>query len=700
MTLRFFTFTTIVFVGLLGVAAASASTWNTFLGGSGFAEANSVTVAPGGDLLVAGGSVDANWGSPLQPYAGNGDAFVARLSSAGSLLWNTFLGGSGADEDGRVAVDVDGNIYVTGRSQASWGAPLRAHEGGGGDAFVVRLDPSGNLVWMTFLGGSGFDRPLAIAVAPSGDVLVAGSSTATWGSPLQVFAGGETDAFVASLTPAGTLSWNTFLGSAGSDHAAAIIGGEAIFVAGGSTLSWGSPLAPHLGSQSAFIARLEQDGDIIWNSFIGGAGSDIGTALAFGPGGGVRISGRSTAPWGSPVRSYTPGGDDAFVAAMGADGTLSWHTFLGGSAEDFATGVAVDPLGNSYIVGFSIDSWGVPQNPHASPNSDEDAFVAMLDADGELLWHTFAGGSGFDLGFSAAVGGVGTLYAAGGSDANWGAPILPHTGDFAAFVARFDIPRCGNGTLDPGEGCDDGNTLDGDCCSSACEIEPLPCVPLGVCAGLGDDQLTMDAGIRRTVMRNTRRLPGQYDRWGSIGQVVLGAQQTLRPVSEKFQLELIQNDGAGGSNTLFNPTLDPSDCPGGVCFQPEGSSGDRERRARFRLRASQADVVGAEGLRRVLFARRPGPPEEFRLGLAGTDASIASPVPVGGVRRVRQSIRVGERCVTTTLDCRPIIADRFLRCGPPLCGNGVRDSGEQCGEPSLGPCGPGRVCDTCRCVRE
>lgn len=685
---------------LFGATTASASTWHTFLGGAGATEAYGIAVAPGGDLVVAGSNYDSEWGAPVRPFSGSSDVFVARLTADGTLVWNTFLGGNGSDYDGFVAVDGAGNIFVTGVSTAAWGTPLRSHEGGGTDAFVARLNPDGSLVWMTFLGGSGLDFPKDIAVGPGGDVLVAGASTAAWGVPIRAFAG-DTDAFVARLTPDGTLSWNTFLGSAGYDQPNAILSdASAIFVTGGSLQSWGSPLAPHEGSQGAFVARLGEDGDLVWNTFFGGAGADRGLGLARAPSGAIHLSGASSASWGSPVRSFTAGSSDAFVAAIGVDGSLFWNTFLGGGPEDAAVGIAVDSRGNSYVVGVSTGSWGDPQNPHASANIDDDAFVAMLDSNGALVWNTFLGGEEYDFGISIALGGVGTVYVAGISAATWGAPILPLAGYWGAFVARLDIPSCGNGVVDPGEECDDGNTLDGDCCSSTCEIESLPCVPLGICAGLGDEQIVSAAAIRRTVMRNTRRVPGQYDRWGSIGQVVLDAHQTLHPVSETFQLQINQNDGAGGSNSLFNPTLDPSGCPGDVCFQPEGSSDGRERRARFRLRARDADVVGAEGLRHALFARRPGPPEEFRLGLTGTGASIASPVPVDGVRRVRQSIRVGDQCVTAMLDCRPIIADRFLRCGPPLCGNGVRDRGEQCGEPDLAACGPGQVCDTCRCVRE
>jgi len=124
-----------------------------------------------------------------------------------SLMWNTFLGGSGGDDEGNaIAMDGSGNIYVTGYSNAAWGTPVRVFGGGSYDAFVARLNSSGVLFWSTFLGGGGGnDYGYGIAVDGSGNVYVTGSSNATWGSPLHAFAG-SVDAFVARLNSNGILT--------------------------------------------------------------------------------------------------------------------------------------------------------------------------------------------------------------------------------------------------------------------------------------------------------------------------------------------------------------------------------------------------------------------------------------------------------------------------------------------------------------
>ena len=115
------------------------------------------------------------------------DAFVAKLDSSGNLLWNTFLGGSGADHGQAIALDGGGNIYVSGESNVTWGSPMRAYTSGTGeippyDAFAAKLDgSSGALIWNTFLGGSGWDEGYAVAVDGNGNIYVGGQSNAYLG---------------------------------------------------------------------------------------------------------------------------------------------------------------------------------------------------------------------------------------------------------------------------------------------------------------------------------------------------------------------------------------------------------------------------------------------------------------------------------------------------------------------------------------
>ncbi len=209
-------------------------------------------------------------GSLLTWLAG-GDVLAHGIQTRGARQgWSTFLGGSGTDTAQAVAADSAGNLYVAGSSGASWGEPLRAHAGGD-DAFVAKLSAAGVLQWVTFLGSSDDDAAEAVAVDATGDVWVAGTSDATWGSPLNAHAGGDHDGFVARLDTSGNLVWHTFLGSSLADEAKALAVSEtgAVFVAGTSKGTWGSPISAHAGSNEVYVARLENSGTLVWNTFMG-----------------------------------------------------------------------------------------------------------------------------------------------------------------------------------------------------------------------------------------------------------------------------------------------------------------------------------------------------------------------------------------------------------------------------------------------
>ena len=273
-----------------------------------------------------------------------------------TLRWNTFLGGTDHDSGDAIAVDGSGNVYVTGTSD-TWGNPQRAF----GSGFVAKLDNTGQLVWNTFLGGTYWDKGNAIAVDGNGNVYVVGYSSSTWGSPQRAFGSGE-DAFAAKLDSKGQLVWNTFLGGAGYDggRAIAVDGNGNAYVAGRSSATWGSPQRLFMGASDypfgggdAFAAKLDNNGNLVWNTFLGGTDIDYGLAISVDSSGNVYVAGGSLfSTWGNPLRSFELAAD-AFVAKLDGSGHLVWNTFLGGAGYDHGNAIAVDGSGNVYVAGTS-----------------------------------------------------------------------------------------------------------------------------------------------------------------------------------------------------------------------------------------------------------------------------------------------------------------------------------------------------------
>jgi len=347
---------------------------------------------------------------PVRGYTGSGDAFVAKLNGSGGLTWNTFLGGSEGDGGYDIAVDVGGNAVVAGTSDATWGSPVLPHSGGK-EAFASKLDSSGALTWNTFLGESAADVAYAIAVDGSGNVYVAGYSEAYWGAPARAYMGG----------------------------------------------------------MDAFAAKLNGSGNMTWNTFLGGGGDDLGYAISVDGSGNVYVAGISYANWqgtNPPVRGYT-GSVDAFAAQLNSSsGVLTWNTFLGGSGFDRGWAIAVDGSGNVYVAGDSDVSWQGTDPPVRGYKGSGDAFAAQLNSSsGALAWNTFLGGSGGDEGRAIAVDWSG-VYVAGNSNATWGSgdcigcPIQAYMSNGDAFAAK--ISSSGGLTWNTflgGDGADWGNAI-------------------------------------------------------------------------------------------------------------------------------------------------------------------------------------------------------------------------------------------------
>jgi hypothetical protein len=343
-----------------------------------------------------------------------------------ALRWNTFLGGGIENYGHALATDNAGNVYIVGISNSTWGSPIRAYSGFYFDPFVAKLSPSGALLWNTFLGGIGDDMAHSIAVDSVGNVYIAGWSTDSWGSPVRAFLGGSYDVWAAKLDTNGGLQWNTFLGGDQSDTtgAVAVDASGNVYVSGNSTATWGTPINP-FSSYAGFLARLSGSGALQWNTFFGSSDVDNAWGVAVDGSGNIFVTGTSDTSWGSPVNPLT-GNWDGFVAKYDGSGALQWNTFLGSSGNDVTGyGIATDISGNIYVAGMSNATWGSPVNPFASAG---DAFAAKLNGSGVLQWNSFLGGADFDMSESIAVDLSGNVCVGGYSYADWGSPAFPFSG--------------------------------------------------------------------------------------------------------------------------------------------------------------------------------------------------------------------------------------------------------------------------------
>jgi hypothetical protein len=216
--------------------------YSSYLGGSAQDVGTAIAVDGAGNAYVTGETYSTNFPTTtgsLQTICGGGsydcgnygDAFVAKINPEGSaVLYSAFLGGQWMEIGQGIAVDSAGNAYVTGQTESEdfpTVNPLQPTAGGGGDAFVAKINPTGSaLIYSTYLGGNNYDLASAIVVDSSGNAYVTGATYSTnfpTRNPLQSANGGDFDAFIAKINSSGSaLVYSTYLGGSGPDDATSI----------------------------------------------------------------------------------------------------------------------------------------------------------------------------------------------------------------------------------------------------------------------------------------------------------------------------------------------------------------------------------------------------------------------------------------------------------------------------------------------
>lgn len=425
----------LVLSGLLGVAlavpaptsAAPTPSWLTFLGGSGDDQIEAMVLGKSGNLYVSGSS-NASWGSPIRAYTKGSDGFVAKISPDGNLIWNTFLGGNGDDDMHHLAVDANDNLYVIGDSSANWGNPLHPYAAGSAEVPFAKLSPDGKLLWNTFFGSSGAN---GIVVDHAGNVLVVGVSGMSWGNPKHPYSN-ACHIFVAKFGTAGQLIWNTFSGGWLSPLVQVDSSDNIYVAADGAGEACGTPIVGYHDDMDTVVAKLDSNGNALWNTFIGGWGGDYFGGLDVDANGNAFVTGMSGYPWGTPISPFSDV-YSGFLAQLNPNGGLMWSTFFGGTYWTSGSGIALD--GDLlFLAGWTGD-------PHSNPGyPNQNGLALEFDLGGHELWRAVVGGGGHDSTTAIVNDHHGAFYLAGQSDAAWGTPQNAYTSKTDAFVVKFVYP--------------------------------------------------------------------------------------------------------------------------------------------------------------------------------------------------------------------------------------------------------------------
>jgi uncharacterized protein (TIGR03437 family) len=437
-------------------ATGTQVVYSTYFGGATGEIGAAVAVDGQGNAYVAGVTDSKDFPTtqgafrtqvpPASPtVADHADCFVTKFNAAGSALaYSTYLHGTANDGCTSIAVDGQGNAYVTGGTESNnypttEGAVQTNYRLGAEeqkyDVIVTKLNPAGSqLVYSTFVGGSGNDFATSIAVDLQGNAYVTGNTTSSSNFPLTQ---GAADATYGGH--GGNLQWTR----------------------------WGD----------AFAFKLNPAGSqLVYSTYIGGNLDDIGFSIAVDGQGGAYVAGNTLSPdfpttAAAFSRTYSGAGGepvlnagDAFVTKLAPDGrSFVYSTYLGGSRDDRALQIAVDTAGNVSVVGNTLSA-NFPVTPDALQRTDRTSataptrvrmgsgFLAQLNAAGSsVTYATYLGGRSHDWLNGVAVTADGSVVVTGTTNSNdlpvtagvyqrqffGGTDRLQPLGD--VFVARFGV---------------------------------------------------------------------------------------------------------------------------------------------------------------------------------------------------------------------------------------------------------------------
>jgi len=437
------------------------------------------------------------------------DIFVTKFNTDGTgVAYSTYIGGNDRDVAYAIAVDVDGSAYITGETESEEdnfieiqvpqtliGEQIQSQFGGGAtDAFITKLNPTGTEIdYSTYIGGSGSEKGLGIALDNNSSAYIVGSTSSTdFPTTLGAFqttnSDNSIDAFVTKINSDGTaILYSSYVGGGGFDEGSGIVvdgTGEAYITGITDSSDWPTNLGAFrttlAGGSDVFITKLNADGsNIEYSTYIGGSGFELAGGIDIDNSGAAYITGMTPSTdfpttSGAFQEEYGGGTFDAFITKLLPDGTaLDYSTFIGGSGNEgidflpqIGSKIAVDRSGSAYIVGsttfsetlsisppaddpapvalgearpFPIFTPGEDPRPFGGGNTESftDSFITKIAPDGDrLIYSSFWGGDDREEGYGIALDRTGAAYITGltfstqsNISVNDGIPVLDDSGD-------------------------------------------------------------------------------------------------------------------------------------------------------------------------------------------------------------------------------------------------------------------------------
>ncbi len=389
--------------------ATGSLVWCTYLGGGNVDYGTAINCDNSGNIFVVGecrsGAGIATPGAHQESYGGNvRDGFLVKFNANGQRQWGTYLGGSGNDVCQDVAVDINGNAYMTGETSSTSGiSSSGTHQsnfgGGSYDPFLVKFNTAGVRQWGTYCGGTGEELGNNVTVDNSGNIYLLGyaqgnSSGISTPGAFQEASGGLSDASIQKFNTEGIKQWGTYFGGSANEY--------------------------------GFGICLDQNNNL-YISGITGSTNNISSP-------------------GAHQNTYGGGVSDGFLAKFSSSGARQWSTYYGGADRDETLNLSPDGSGNIYLTGLTSSTSGISTSGNYQSDfggGNLDAYFVKFSSGGQRIWGSYYGGANEEAGRGISVSSAGqillcgetasisSIASPGSAQSNYGG------GSFDAFIARF-----------------------------------------------------------------------------------------------------------------------------------------------------------------------------------------------------------------------------------------------------------------------
>lgn len=369
--------------------------WQNTIGGDNHESVGNIIQTPDSGYIISGRTASSLSGDKTESGFGSNDMWIIKLDQSGTIDWQNAIGGSGNDFAHEIRPLADGGYILGGGSSSDTSADKTEFSQGGIDAWVLKLDSAGNILWENTIGGTGANEQVR-SLRPTSDggyILGCISNGGLSGDKTETGYGGF-DWWIIKIDSVGNIEWQNTIGGDADDLLEDIEQtSDGGYIAGGSSKSdtTGDKTVPSFGGNDMWVIKLDSAGNVLWEKAYGGSQDDFMRGFSKTPDGGIVVGGGSNSPVSGNKTDSNVGNTDIWILKLDSAGNIEWQNAIGGSWYDECRAVRPIPGGGYWLGCYSHSP--ISGDKLEASKGQQDYWTIKLDATGDITWSDVIGGS-------------------------------------------------------------------------------------------------------------------------------------------------------------------------------------------------------------------------------------------------------------------------------------------------------------------